>query len=62
MPLLVLEFSYLVLSKVIHFAFSPNETMKNFPIKLTEKMVYKAIMEVDQHGQKGRRKGGYKEG
>jgi glycerol dehydrogenase len=40
-----------LLEKVVKYACSPQETMRNFPKKVSEKMVYDAILEVDRLGQ-----------
>jgi len=41
-----------LLEKVVRYAFSPQETMRNLPQKVSEKMVYNAILEVDHLGQR----------
>jgi len=41
-----------LLGKVVKYAFSPQETMRNLPKKVAEKMVYNAILEVDRLGRR----------
>jgi hypothetical protein len=37
---------------VVKYACSPQETMRNLPKKVSDKVLYNAILEVDRLGQK----------
>jgi glycerol dehydrogenase len=41
-----------LLEKVVKYACSPQETMRNLPKKVSDKVLYNAILEVDRLGQK----------